>query len=230
MPWPCSKASHIFDVDKVIDDLKETDSKIALQEQVYQDKIDAILSEVRLGLKKRPKSTLLSLLRRKRMITKRAAALVKQREVLFSKILNLESMKLTNSHVKILKSTISAVRFLAKDLSLEEVELLRDDFEEMNESMREVNDVITEDTGLLADSNDEIEDELLALENELAMEGAPDLPEVPVHPIRPHKYDKEVIKQNLQAGKASEEPQKPESGKKMETSANEASSSQVLLQ
>ena len=200
MPWPCARASHVFDVDGVIDDLRKTDGKLALQEQIYNDKIDAILSEVRLNLKKRPKATLLSLLRRKRMIANRAATLVKQREVLFEKILHLESVRLTASHVKILKSTISAVRFLAKDLSLEEVELLRDDFEDMNESMREVNQVITEDTGLLADSQDEIEDELLSLENELALEtaAAPAMPSVPSHAIRPHKYDKEV-KESVEA-------------------------------
>ena len=187
------KTPDLSRLDGVLEELKRTDTRLALHLQYYQTRSDKLTAECKLGIKHKPKYQLLSLLRRRKMLHRRMNVISNQREDLFKKCLDVEQMKLTNDHVAAIKKTLDVCKGLMTDLNIDDVEQVVEDLMEVNQTMNEVSDVIAEGTPLLGPGGAEVDDEdilkeLQSLTLEIKAEttaGTMYLPAVPTGEIDP---------------------------------------------
>lgn len=132
--------------------------------------------------RRKPKSVLLSMLRRRRLLTSRRDQLLKQMDSLFQKRMEMDKMNIQAIHVRSLRGVLGICRDMMKDLDPEDVDLVLEELSEAQENVDSISDALAVSTGLLEEhEKEDLEQELLDLQHSLEI-----FPEVPKGDISGH--------------------------------------------
>ena len=144
--------------DEAFDELQSAEETYGVLDKKYENNWRDITANVkRSSVEGQPKSVLISMLRRRRLLGQRREQLLFQKDQLFQKRLRLEQMSLTASHAAGLKAVLGVCREMAKGLDC-------DDVDEMMEEMTELTDAVNETQLVLNEELDPTDEEHLELE------------------------------------------------------------------
>jgi len=139
-----------------------------LQKQIdrYKTKVEYEVSEAKKCLKANNKSAAKMHLRRKAQFEKQMEASERNYFTIQQQIINLENVTVTAQTVSAMSQAARAQQQIMKDHNIDKVEDLMDNLQETNANMEEIQTALDTTLGGTAEYDEEIEDELAALEEE----------------------------------------------------------------
>lgn len=148
-----------------IDKLNETLSMLEKREALIQKKIEAELEKAKEYTRANNKRAALQCLKKKKMYEQQLDTLSNQQLRLADQINVLEGAKITAETVLAMKSAAGAMKNIAKETNIGDVDRTMEEINEQTENLRQVQDALAEPVGTAADlDEDELAAELAELE------------------------------------------------------------------
>ncbi len=151
----------LFELRRVSDLLQQLEDKYRKQKILLEQ-------QIRHGLRnKEDRSTLLNLVKRKKILMHYMEVCRKRREVLISKEYAVEQLNVTAMQIEALRNTVSVFQQFNKNNSIEKIEKLQETMEELTDNLTDV-DSLLESQPLLEFDEDDLERELEQLDTSIS--------------------------------------------------------------